>query len=76
MMDETPLQHTEKDMRIVEVTVSYLDALRKAVGRQIDPETAEVERIYAQTTRDVLWNKHKSHLGFLAGLFTASPASN
>jgi hypothetical protein len=116
MMDETPLQHTEKDMRIVEVTVSYLDALRKAVGRQIDPETAEVERIYAQTldpygddpnlpeeyqqvgreyfarcpgsdvwvwfgdlpdaTRDVLWNKHKSHLGFPAGLFTASPASN
>jgi hypothetical protein len=30
------------------VTETYLDALRKAVGRQIDPETAEVEWIYAQ----------------------------
>jgi len=32
----------------VEVTTTYLDALRKAVGRQIDPETAEVCWRYAQ----------------------------
>ena len=29
--------------------MEYLDALRKAVGLQIDPETAEVEWTYAQT---------------------------
>ena len=28
--------------------MEYLDALRKAVGLQIDPETAEVEWTYAQ----------------------------
>ena len=32
----------DKDVRTVEVTAKYLKALRKAVGRQIDPETAEV----------------------------------
>jgi hypothetical protein len=32
-----------KDVRTVEVTVKYLDALRKAVGLHIDPETAKVE---------------------------------
>jgi hypothetical protein len=35
--------------RTVEVTQTYLDALRKAVGGQIDPETAEVDWTYAQT---------------------------
>jgi len=40
---------SSKDVRTVEVTAGYLDALRKAVGLQIDPETAEVEWIYAQT---------------------------
>ena len=38
-----------KDVRTVEVTLEYLDALRKAVGRQINPETAEVFWTYAQT---------------------------
>jgi hypothetical protein len=38
-----------KDVPTVEVTVKYLRALRKTVGLQIDPETAEVEWIYAQT---------------------------
>jgi hypothetical protein len=33
----------------VTITVKYLDALRKAVGRHIDPETAEVEWWYGQT---------------------------
>ena len=37
------------NVRTVEITVEYLDALRKAVGLQIDPETAEVEWFYAQT---------------------------
>ena len=40
---------TAKCVPTVEVTVEYLDALRKAVGLQIDPETAEVERLYAWT---------------------------
>jgi hypothetical protein len=34
---------------IVEITVQYLDALRRAVGLQIDPKTAEVDWEYAQT---------------------------
>src|SRR6266699_3201172 len=38
-----------KDVPTVEVTVKYLRALRKTVGLQIDPETAEVEWVYAQT---------------------------
>src|SRR3954468_7290156 len=38
-----------KDVPTVEVTVKYLKALRKEVGLQIDPETAEVEWCYAQT---------------------------
>jgi hypothetical protein len=33
----------------VKVPVRYLRALRRAVGLNIDPETAEVEWIYAQT---------------------------
>ena len=32
----------EKDVVIVKVTLKYLSALRKEVGRHIDPETAEV----------------------------------
>jgi hypothetical protein len=35
-------------VRTVELTAKYLDALRKAVGLQIDPETAEVFWTYAQ----------------------------
>jgi hypothetical protein len=116
MTDEKDPSRTTKDVPTVEVTVRYLAALRKAVGRRIDPETAEVEWTYAQTldpygddpdlpeeyrqvgreyfarcpgsdvwvwfgdlpdaTRDALWNKHKSHLGFPAGLFTASTTSS
>jgi hypothetical protein len=34
--------------RTVRVSETYLDELRKAVGRQIDPETAEVDWTYAQ----------------------------
>jgi hypothetical protein len=33
----------------VEVSVKYLDALRKAAGLAIDPKTAEVTWTYAQT---------------------------
>jgi hypothetical protein len=39
---------TRQPPRTVEVTETYLDALRKAVGRHIDPETAEVYWGYAQ----------------------------
>ena len=35
-------------MPTVEVTVEYLKALRKEVGRHIDPDTAEVDWVYAQ----------------------------
>jgi hypothetical protein len=105
----TDVLQTSNDVRTVEVTVKYLDALRKAVGLQIDPQSAEVEWIYAQTldpygddpdlpeecqqvgreyfarspgsdmwvwfgdlpdtTRNALWEKHKSKLAFPAGLF-------
>jgi hypothetical protein len=33
----------------IKVSVEYLTALRRAVGLQIDPDTAEVEWTYAQT---------------------------
>jgi hypothetical protein len=33
----------------VKTTVEYLNALRKAAGLQIDPETAQVHWTYAQT---------------------------
>jgi hypothetical protein len=45
----TDLPQTAQDVPTVEVTIKYLDALRKAVGLQIDPEIAEVEWSYAQT---------------------------
>jgi hypothetical protein len=107
---------TPQNVRTVEVTAEYLDALRKAVGLQIDPDTAEVEWTYAQTldpygddlnlpeeyqqvgreyfarspksdvwvwfgdlpdaTRGALWNKHKSHLAFPAGLFDGFPTES
>jgi hypothetical protein len=47
MTDEKEL--TTKDVPTVNVTVKYLDALRQAVGLHIDPETAEVDWIFAQT---------------------------
>jgi hypothetical protein len=50
MTNEKDLSPTEKDVpTVVEVTTKYLDSLRKAVGLHINPETAEVEWIYAQT---------------------------
>jgi hypothetical protein len=38
-----------KDAQTVQVAVEYLNKLRKAVGLQIDSETAVVEWTYAQT---------------------------
>jgi hypothetical protein len=49
MTNENELSPTTKDVPTVEVTVKYLEALRKAVGLHIDPETADVEWTYAQT---------------------------
>jgi hypothetical protein len=49
MTSENDFSQTTKDVPTVEVTLKYLDALRMAVGRHIDPETAEVKWIYAQT---------------------------
>jgi hypothetical protein len=50
MEDVEKLTQTTKDVpTTVEVTVKYLQALRRAVGLHIDPETAEVYWIYAQT---------------------------
>jgi hypothetical protein len=48
MTNEKDPSRTTKDVPTVEVS-RYLKALRQAVGRQIDPETAEVDWIYAQT---------------------------
>ena len=42
-------QSIPKDEPTVQVRLEYLDALRQAVGLYIDPETAEVEWIYAHT---------------------------
>jgi hypothetical protein len=39
---------TPQSPRTIEVTETYLRALRKTVGRQIDPETAEVDWRYRQ----------------------------
>jgi hypothetical protein len=49
MTNENDLPQTTKDVPTIEVTVEYLHALRKAVGLHIDPETAEVDWIYALT---------------------------
>ena len=49
MTNKKDVPQTARDVPTVEVTVEYLRALRRAVGLQIDPETAEVEWIYAQT---------------------------
>jgi hypothetical protein len=46
MMD---VPQTGEDVPTVEVTMEYLDALRKAVGVHIDAETAEVHWTYGQT---------------------------
>jgi hypothetical protein len=43
MTDKSQLKNT------VEITIEYLDALRRAVGLQIDPETAEVDWAYRET---------------------------
>ena len=48
MEDVEELTQTTKDVPTVELTVKYLQALRQAVGLHIDPETAEVDWIYAQ----------------------------
>jgi hypothetical protein len=49
MTNKKDVPETARDVPTVEVTVEYLDALRKAVGLQIDPATAEVEWTYAHT---------------------------
>jgi hypothetical protein len=49
MTNEKDLSQTTRDVPTVAVTVKYLDALRRAVGLHIDPETAEVEWTYALT---------------------------
>ena len=43
------MTNNEGKRQTVEVTLEYLDALRREVGRHIDPATAEVDWIYAQT---------------------------
>jgi hypothetical protein len=49
MTNEKNLSRTTKDVPTVNVTVKYLNALRQAIGRHIDPETAEVWWTYAHT---------------------------
>jgi len=45
----TMISKSQFEKGTVEITVQYLDALRRAVGLQIDPGTAEVDWVYAQT---------------------------
>jgi hypothetical protein len=40
---------SESDMLMVRISAEFFHRLMKAVGRQIDPETAEVTWCYAQT---------------------------
>ena len=48
MTNEKNLSQMAEDIPTVEVTLKYLNALRKAVGLHIDPETAEVEWTYRE----------------------------
>jgi hypothetical protein len=49
MTNDNGLSETPNDVPTVVVTAKYLDDLRKAVGLHLDPETADVEWVYAQT---------------------------
>jgi hypothetical protein len=46
--EEARTKPNKKRISTVEVTVDYLNALRREVGRHIDPETAEVDGVYAE----------------------------
>jgi hypothetical protein len=46
--EEARTKPNKKRISTVEVTVDYLNALRREVGRYIDPDTAEVDWVYAQ----------------------------
>jgi hypothetical protein len=46
--DEARMRPNMKRSSTVEVTLDYLKALRREVGRHLDPETAEVEGVYAE----------------------------
>jgi hypothetical protein len=48
-VDKTDLSQAVDDVATDQMTVEQWLAIRKAVGLQIDPETAEVEWTYAQT---------------------------
>ena len=60
------------DVPTVEVTVEYLEALRKEVGRHIDPDTAEVDWVYAQvldpTVMLVTCRRSSNRLGEITSL--------
>jgi hypothetical protein len=46
--EEARTKPNKKRISTVEVTVDYLNALRREVGRHIDPETAEADGVYAE----------------------------
>src|SRR5262245_43325073 len=46
--EEARTKTNKKRIDTVEITVDYLKAVRREVGRHIDPETAEVYWMYAQ----------------------------
>ena len=63
----------------VEITIEYLDALRRAVGLQIDPETAEVDWAYRETLDPYgdgidLPEEYRGHVG--RAYFARSPGSD
>jgi hypothetical protein len=78
MTNEKKLSRTTKDVPTVEITVRYLNALRQAVGRQIDPETAELYWTYAQTLDPYgdLPNLPEEHWEVGREYFARSPGSD
>jgi len=63
----------------VEITIEYLDALRRAVGLQVDPETAEVDWAYRETLDPYgdgidLPEEYRGHVG--RAYFARSPGSD
>jgi hypothetical protein len=78
MTNENDLCQTTKAAQTVDVTVKYLSALRRSVGLHIDPETAEVSWIFAQTLDPYgdLPNLPEEHWQVGREYFARSPGSN
>ena len=75
----TMISKSQFEKGTVEITVQYLDALRRAVGLQIDPGTAEVDWAYRETLDPYgdgidLPEEYRGHVG--REYFARSPGSD